>query len=87
MGREMVEAIGEPIRVCAYFRRGRISPLWFEWKGRRYRVEEIRNRWVTSEGVGRCYHFALTVEGGADLYEIFLRTETMGWRLGKIDVM
>jgi len=42
---------------------------------------------VTSEGVGRCYHFALTVEGGADLYEIFLRTETMGWRLGKIDVM
>ena len=82
----MLEVIGEPIRVCAYFRRGRISPVWFEWKGRCYRVEETRNRWVTSEGIGRCYHFAVTVEGGADLYEVVLRSETMGWHLAKIDV-
>ena len=82
----MLEVIGEPIRVCAFFKNGRISPLWFEWKGRRYRVEEIRNRWVRSEGNGRCYHFALTVKGTADLYELFLRSETMGWHLGRIDV-
>jgi hypothetical protein len=87
MGTKMVEVIGEPIRVCAYFRRGMVSPLWFEWKGRTYRVEEVRNRWVTSEGVGKCYHFALTVERGSDLYEILLRSETMGWRLAQIDVM
>jgi hypothetical protein len=87
MGTKMLEVIGEPIRVYAHFQRGRISPLWFEWKGRRYRAEEVRNRWVTSEGIGKCYHFALTVEGCADLYEIFLQSETMGWRLGKIDVM
>jgi hypothetical protein len=49
-------------------------------------VEEIRNRWVTSEGIGRCYHFAVTVEGRADLYEILLRSETIGWHLAKIDV-
>jgi len=82
----MLEVVGEPIRVCAYFRRGSISPVWFEWKGRCYRVEETRNRWVTSEGIGRCYHFAVTVEGGADLYEVVLRSETMGWDLAKIDV-
>jgi len=81
-----LEVIGEPVRVCAYFRRGRASPLWFEWKGRYYRVEEIRNRWVTNEGVGRCYHFAVTVEGRADLYELYLRSETLGWHLGRIDV-
>ena len=82
----MLEVIGEPIRVCAYFRRGRISPVWFEWKGRCYRIEETRNRWVTSEGIGRCYHFAVTVEGGADLYEVVLRSETMDWHLARIDV-
>jgi hypothetical protein len=82
----MLEVIGEPIWVCSYFRRGRISPLWFEWKGRCYRIEEIRSRWVTNEGVGRCYHFAVTVEERGDLYEIHLRSETMGWHLGKIDV-
>ena len=82
----MLEVIGEPIRVYAYFRRGGISPLWFECKRRRYRVEEIRTRWVTHEGVGRCYHFAVTVKEGADLYEIFLRSETMAWHLGRIDV-
>ena len=82
----MLEVIGEPIRMCAYFRRGRISPLWFEWNGRCYRVEERRNRWVTNEGIGRCYHFAVTVEGGADLYEVVLRSETMGWHLARIDV-
>ncbi len=86
VGKRMLEVIGEPIRVCAFFRRGRISPLWFDWKGRRYRVEHIRNRWVTNEGIGRCYHFAVTVDNGADLYEIFLRSETMGWHLEKIDV-
>ena len=86
VGRRMLEAIGEPIRVCAFFRRGMISPLWFDWKGRRYRIERIRNRWVTNEGIGRCYHFAVTVNNGADLYEIFLRSETMGWHLEKIDV-
>jgi hypothetical protein len=86
MGNEMLEVIGEPIRVCVYFRRGRISPLWFEWKRRRYQVEAIRNRWVTNEGIGRCYHFAVTIEDRADLYEIYLRSETMGWHLGKIDV-
>jgi hypothetical protein len=81
-----LEVIGEAVRVCAYFPRGRISPRWFEWKGRCYRVAEIRSRWVTNEGVGRCYHFAVTVEGRADLYELCLRSETMGWHLGGIDV-
>ncbi len=83
----MPEVIGEPIRVCAHFRRGYISPLWFDWKGRRYHVHEVRSRWVTSEGIGKCYHFALTVESGVDIYEIALRSETMGWQLARIDVM
>ena len=86
MGMEMLEVIGEPIRVCAHFRQGWVSPLWFEWNGRCYRVEQIRNRWVTNEGVGRCYHFALMVEERDDLYEIYLRSETMGWHLGRIGV-
>ena len=81
-----LEVIGEPVRVCAYFRRGRISPMWFEWKGQRYRVDEVRNRWVTTEGLGRCYHFAVTVDKRADLYKLYLRSETMGWHLGRIDV-
>jgi hypothetical protein len=81
-----LEIIGESIRVCAYFRRGYISPVWFEWKGRQYRVDEIRNRWITNEGVGRCYHFAVTVSKRADLYELYLQSETMAWRLGRIDV-
>jgi len=81
-----LEVIGEPVRVCAYFRQGRISPRWFEWKGQRYQVDEIRNRWVTNEGVGRLYHFAVTVATRADLYELYLRSETMAWHLGRIDV-
>ncbi len=82
----MLEVIGEPIRVCAVFRNGSISPRWFEWQGRLYWVEEIRNRWVTNEGLGRRYHFAVTVKGRGDLYELLLRSETMGWALGRIDV-
>ena len=81
----MLEAIGEAIRVCAYFHRGQVSPLWFVWKGRRYRVEETRSRWVTTEGLGRVYHFGVAVTDRADLYEICLRSETMKWHLGRID--
>ncbi len=82
----MLEVIGEPIQVCAHFRRGWIAPLWFVWKGRRYQVSEIRNRWVIPEGVGRVYHFAVTAADRADVYEVCLRSETMGWHLGSIDV-
>jgi hypothetical protein len=82
----MLEVIGEPIQVCAHFRCGRIAPRWFVWQGRRYQVDEIRNRWVIREGVGRMYHFAVTVADRAEVYEVCLCSETMGWRLGRIDV-
>ena len=86
VGTPMLEVIGEAIRVCAYFQQGRICPLWFDWKGRRYRVEDVRSRWVRNEGIGRRYYFAVTVGGRADLYEICFRSETMDWQLGRIDV-
>ena len=82
----MLEVISEPIQVCAHFRRGRITPRWFVWQGRRYQVDEIRSRWVIREGVGRVYHFAVTVANRAEVYEVYLRSETMGWHLGSIDV-
>ena len=82
----MLEVIGEAIQVCAHFRCGRIAPRWFVWKGRRYQVEEIRNRWVTREGMGRVYHFAVTVADRADVYEVYLRGETMSWHLGSISI-
>jgi hypothetical protein len=86
VGTPMLEVIAEPIGVRAYFQKRRISPQWFQWKGRLYRVEEVRNRWVTPEGLGRCYHFAVTVKDRTDLFELYLRSETMEWFLGSIDV-
>ena len=41
---------------------------------------------IRVEGIGKRYHFAVTVATRADLYELYLRSETMAWHLGRIDV-
>jgi hypothetical protein len=81
-----IEGIEEGVEVCSHFRQGRVSPVWFIWHGRLYRVQAVTHRWVTREGYWRRYHFAVLARESVDLYELRLHSETMDWYLVRICV-
>ena len=64
------EEIHEPIgEVLARFARGRIDPISFQWRRRRYRVTKVNARWLDRSGQPVTHGFTVTVESG-DVFEL-----------------
>jgi len=85
MGHTMVTVIDEPIQVFAHFRARTFSPTRFVWRGRNYEVKRVNARWIVRDGANRRYHFAVQTDGAGDLHELYLKSESMQWYLGRID--
>ena len=85
MGQKMVTEIDEPVQVVAHFRARRFSPIRFVWRGRNYEVKRVTARWIVRDGGNRRYHFAVQADGAGDLHELYLKSESMQWFLGRID--
>jgi hypothetical protein len=81
----MVDMLNERIHVFAYFRGGRITPVSFTWRGRKYDVKRVTARWVVRDGNNRRYHFAVQTAQAGNLHEIYLANNTMQWFIGAID--
>ncbi len=65
----------EPIEVTAHFdEQGTVTPLHFNWKGGRYRVESSGRRWT--DGVGQ--HILVMVTNGR-IYELIYQGGEGRW--------
>jgi hypothetical protein len=74
--------IDEEIRVGVAFDHRKALPIWFMWRGRYYKVEQVSYNWSTDEGSARLRHYAVT--DGANNYEICFNSRTLEWRLRKV---
>jgi hypothetical protein len=75
-----MQRIDEPVRVGAVFGPGSlIRPAWFDWRRRKYEVEEVTYRWHEQEGSSTAIHF--TVTAGGALYELVFDTGRQNWVL------
>lgn len=80
----MLVKVGEGVRVGAVHGPGRmISPVWFDWRRRKYPVRRVTMRWSHREGCSLRLHFAVT--DGSALYELVYDTGEQVWRLESID--
>ena len=79
----MIEDINEPIAVLSKFERGKIEPLRFKWRRRTYKIDKVNGNWERREGQFLVYYFSVATSNSG-LFEIFLDSRNMGWRLGKI---
>lgn len=75
-----MEEINEPITVYAFFGRGKITPIAFGWRGRRYEKLKVVSSWATQNTPGRLHRwFALS--DGANTYRIKFDANGVDWRL------
>jgi|YNPBryBLVA2012_1023415.scaffolds.fasta_scaffold22902_2 hypothetical protein len=80
----MVTLIEEPVEVSAVFRRGRMMPVSFAWRNRRYRVVRIAGAYRRRKGHSLELHYSVLAEGGEEVYELRFSTERMAWWLERI---
>lgn len=79
-------AFSESLRVGAVFGPGnRLRPVWFDRKGRQYRIREVTYRWQEREGAATILHFAVTVQEEAALYELCYDTAGQHWSLTTLE--
>jgi len=80
----MYTVINESIIAGVNFLNGKIIPLYFEWKKRRYPIDEITYFWKTRIGSDPLYHFS--VKSRDNIYEISYNLKTSEWCLEKVYV-
>ncbi|MDD5492766.1 MAG: hypothetical protein PHV60_08840 [bacterium] len=78
----MIETINERIRVGAVFTGDQINPVWFTWKNRKYKIEQVTYTWRDREGEAILHYF--NVLHSANLYELCLNNKTLVWHLLKV---
>jgi hypothetical protein len=79
----METRIDEPISVGAVFKAGKIKPVWFEWRGKRYWIDRVNFFWISMQGESKIYSFSLQGKTG-DVYQICFNSKYLLWRLNSI---
>lgn len=78
----MIENINQPIKVIAFFEKGRIKPLKFYWQSSFFEIQKINLIHQNRLGRSILYHFSVT--SGQTLYELQFNHQTLNWKLIKI---
>ena len=79
----MLEKIEESIDVVAAFTAGKIMPMLFSWKHRRYYNLKVASMWNEKEGEARLVHIMVTTDN-PNQYELCFNTQSFKWSLVKI---
>jgi hypothetical protein len=80
----MITELNDPIEVGAVFGDGVVSPVWFLWSGRRYKIERVTYRWKEKAGESLLHFFS--VFDGANTFELIYDSKLLRWTLGRVDV-
>lgn len=79
----MIEEIGESVSVLASFTNGKILPLVFKWRNRKYSQLKLASSWSDFEGQFKRVFFSVSVDT-ANLYELCFHTRNFQWSLVRI---
>ncbi len=81
--RRMVTQVEEPVDVSAVFREGRMRPVAFLWRGRKYAVRRCLGSYRFTRGRYLEIYFSVVSEG-PDVYELRFSTRDMRWTLMRV---
>ncbi len=79
----MIEEIGESIDVVAAFTAGKVLPILFSWKNRRYENLKVASSWSTKDGESKLHHMTVTNDSG-NCYELCFSTQNFKWSLIRV---
>jgi hypothetical protein len=78
----MYETIDEPIRVLVSFGQGQIKPLIFEWRDKRYKIDQVNLIHWQKAGNDKLYHFSVSDQ--ANYFKLSFNTRDFNWRLEEL---
>lgn len=76
--------INELIAVDCVFQNSSMTPRFFQWRNRTYRITKINGRWQRRQGKFLTYCFAVSDEHN-NAYEIEFNTEDMKWKMLRVE--
>lgn len=77
------EEISDPIAVITFFENGKLHPLRFKWQGHVYKIRRVNSFWSVQSGIGRRYHFSVTVDS-PDCFELIFDASNFKWQLARV---
>lgn len=78
-----MDNLHERVKVAVIFRPDKTMPVWFEWKGERYKIDNITYRWQEKIGKSLYLHFSVTSQNL--LFHLVWHRETMEWFLDGVE--
>lgn len=78
----MNESINENIDVIALFEQGRIKPLYFKWRNRKYKIKKVNLVHSSKKGSAVLYHFSVSDE--SNNYTLCFDSKDLSWELSEI---
>lgn len=77
--REVVQEIGERVRVLASFAGSKITVHLFNWRDRTYKVDSMNLFHIQKDADRQIYNFAVTAVGNT--YQLTFDPITLEWQL------
>ena len=78
----MFEKLDEPIEVLVKFSGAKVSPSFFRWQNRTYKIEKINLVHKERDGNDKIYYFS--VSDNANFFRLAFFTRDLSWRIQEL---
>lgn len=75
----MIEMIHEPIDILVSFQRGRVIPILFMWRGKKYAIQKLNLIHKKKNGNDTIYYFSVT--DAANAFKLSFSVPSLHWRI------
>ncbi len=79
---DMYQTIHETVRVAGIFKQSQFRPVWFDWQGRRFDVDNITL--VSDYNQGQVKHTIYSIEAQGNLYRLLHDLQSQDWYLEQV---
>ena len=78
----MLEVINEPISILVNFGNNKVVPLFFKWRNKRYKIENLNLVHKKRDGDSMIYYF--NVSDKANYFKLSFATKDLSWRIDEL---
>ena len=78
----MHEKINEPVEVLVKFSKEKMSPTFFKWREKTYKIEKLNLVHKKNDGNDKVYYFS--VSDNVNFFRLAFSTRDMGWVLEEL---
>ena len=78
----MFEKLNEPIDILVKFNRNKVTPTFFKWRSKTYKIEKINLIHKERDGNDKIYYFS--VSDNVNFFRLAFFTRDLTWRIQEL---